>query len=97
MNWGLLGWLYEVDRDVERTWKEVRNGVGATAEELAYAAGKCRVEEKRGWCDWFERHNSRDRVEMKERVWRGLLDGPRHLGVGRSVFGSLDGVWERCL
>lgn len=77
MNWGLLGWLYEDDGNVERIWREVRNGVGATAEELAYAAGKCRVEEKSGWCDWFERHNSRKRVERKERVWRGLLQGPR--------------------
>ena len=71
MNWGLLGWLYEVDGDVERVFREARNAVGATPGELACAAGEC--SSKFGWCEWFERFNSRARVKRKEEIWRGLL------------------------
>ena len=71
MNWGLLGWLYEIDGDVEKVFREARNTIGATPEELACAVGKC--SSKFGWCEWFERFNSRARVERKEGIWRGLL------------------------
>ena len=73
MNWGLLEWLNRVDEDVKTIWREVRNELGATAEEMAYVAGKCRAQKKSGWCDWFERHNSRWRMDRKEIIWEGLL------------------------
>jgi hypothetical protein len=74
MNRELLNWWLIVlkRREVEVVWREGRNAMGVTPEELCGEAE--RVWGERGWKRWFGREWRVERVMRKERIWRLLLN-----------------------